>query len=462
MESVSKQLSKYVEDLKFKDLSEEVVYRLKQHILDTLGCIFHGFPSHSASITRKLLLGKVEEATIIGTNKKDSCITATLANGVALRQSEYLDYLPSPLNPFAVCHPSEAIPAALAIAEKVDSSGKDFLLSVFISYELHGRFCVAMRTSSLSAAGFHHTTLGYLIQPLVIGKLLNLKAEQLANAMGISGCMANAGIIDAEEEEFAEVKNIAYPIAAQASIIATLLAKDGFTGTERVLEGEKGFMKSILRENMDFDALLKGGERPWIFETRLKPYPIVGAGIGIIDATLNLVKKYSINPSDVENILVKSSKKTVTHICDPAKKHPKTKESADHSAYFLVAIAILEKKVTPDLFRDDVLSSLLSNTTVHELSDKITFEVSPELNDPKLYPAAEVIIKTKSGLEYSHKALYPKGHPKNPMSEKEVEEKFLQGASSILGENKAREVIKAVYRLDKMRSISELTELLRT
>jgi 2-methylcitrate dehydratase len=462
VKTLSEQISEYVETLKFKDINEESLYKLKQHLLDTLSCILYGLSSIPASIIRKLsqnyLLG-IEENTVVGINKKTSLLTAVLANGVALRESEYMDYLVVPnRNSLSVSHPCETIPGALAVAEKVDSTGKDFLLSLFIGYELHGRFCASIPSFNLSSRGWHHTTLGYLIEPLVIGKLLNLNSSKLVNAVGISGCMANLGIIDAEGEEYEMVKNIAFPLATHASIVATLLAMNGFTGTRRIIEGEKGFVKSIIKDDLNLDRLLKGEDKAWILETRLKPYPIAGAALGIADAILTLINKHNnIEPNKIKSIIIRSNERTIIHTGDPVKKHPRNKDTADHSAPFIISLAILKRKIEPDLF----IENMYFEPKVSELINRVEFEIAPELNDPKIYPAAEVIIKMNSGAEYSNRTLYHKGHPKNPMSKEETERKFLKVASSTFGEERAKDIIKIVYKLEKIGHISEFTELLR-
>ncbi|MEM1525207.1 MAG: MmgE/PrpD family protein, partial [Nitrososphaerales archaeon] len=281
--------------------------------------------------------------------------------------------------------------------------------------------------------------------------------EELVNALGVSACQATLGIIDAEGEEYSMVKNIASPISAQIALVATSLAKYGFTGSRRVLEGEKGFIKSILREEVDLNELLKGRNKPWILETRLKPYPVCGAALGIADAAVNLARKYQINPLEIESILVRTNKRSVKHVGDPVKRYPKNKETADHSAPFIIALAFLKGDVKFEYFKEE----LYSNPEVIKIIDKVKLEISPELDDPKIYPAAEVEVKTKDGSKYIHKTIYHKGHPKNRMSDKEIEEKFLSASLNKLGEDRAKEVIKAVYKLDRIKNISEFTELLR-
>jgi 2-methylcitrate dehydratase len=460
MRTISDQLSDYVDHFELADVSDEALLRTKQFVLDTLGCVLYGFSSPSASLVRKFSMDSFagEQSSIVGAERKSSCFGAALANGVALRQSEYLDYLAVPFSDFIqVAHPSETIPPILAVSEKERSSGRDFLLSVFIGYELSGRLCASVGSSSLSARGWHHSTLGYSIVPLAVGKLLGMDSVQLSNALGISACQATLGIIDAEGEEYDMVKNLAFPMSGLVGTVCAMLAKDGFTGSKRVMEGEKGFARSILREEIDLHGLLKDGTRPWVLETRFKPYPICGAAHGLADAAVSLAKKHHVHPSEVKGILARGNRRTVMHVGDPVKRYPTNKETADHSGPFIIAVAISQGDVKPRHFTE----RMYSNPTILELINKVKIETSRQFDDPKIYPAAQVEVRTKSGSVYIEESRYHKGHPENPMNEREIEDKFLEASSPVLGEDKARKLAQAVYGLDRFTDICEFAELLR-
>jgi 2-methylcitrate dehydratase len=145
----------------------------------------------------------------------------------------------------------------------------------------------------------------------------------------------------------------------------------------------------------------------------------------------------------------------VNHLGDPTKKYPKNRENADHSAAFLVSVTLLKGDLKEEHFTD----AMYSDPKIRALTDKVRFEIASELNDPKAYPAAEVQIKTRDGQTHTHKSFYHRGHPQNPMTDAEVEAKFLELASRVIGADKAKQVSKATYQLEKLTRVSELTAL---
>jgi 2-methylcitrate dehydratase len=145
------------------------------------------------------------------------------------------------------------------------------------------------------------------------------------------------------------------------------------------------------------------------------------------------------------------------HVGDPVKSHPANKETADHSGPFIIALAISQKDVKPEHFTE----LMYSDPTVSELIDKVKMEVSSEYDDPKIYPAAQVEVRMKDGSVHTHESMFHRGDPRNPMDDKEIEKKFLQACPGLLGEDNAKKLIGAVYRLEKFADISEFAELLR-
>ena len=223
METASRALAKYVAALKYDHLSPEVVRYTKHLILDTLGVALGGYLSEPSRMTRGLArdLGGHPESTVIGSGDRTSCSLAAMANGVMVRYLDFMDIYFNVDTP----HPSENIPAALAVAEREHRGGKDALLAAFIGFEVQGRFADWIPCHKL---GWHHVTMGGYTVPLVAGKLLGLSESELANAMGIGGCSNNT--TDYVHGQISMIKALGYPFGAQRGIEAALLAQKGFTG----------------------------------------------------------------------------------------------------------------------------------------------------------------------------------------------------------------------------------------
>jgi 2-methylcitrate dehydratase len=159
-----------------------------------------------------------------------------------VRYLDYNDLYVVPAGKWYVgVHPSDSIPGILAVGERMNSSGKDVITAIVLSYELSARFCHGATNPPLSKLGWNADTRGVYTTPLVAGKLLGLAEEQLENAVGISGCHGMIlGILDTAAEEYSMTKNIRYPFTAHGGILAALFAKGGFTGPTTVIEGTGG------------------------------------------------------------------------------------------------------------------------------------------------------------------------------------------------------------------------------
>ena len=142
---------------------------------------------------------------------------------------------------------------------------------------------------------------------------------------------------------------------------------------------------------------------------------------------------------------------------DPEKWHPRTRETADHSFPYCVAVALLDGTVTLGSFD----TKRLSDTVLHELMQKIRVVEQEEFVGwyPEGLPT-RVTVRTASGNEYVKQIDFPQGHPRNPMSDREVEEKFRNLAARRLDRSKAGNVIDLVWKLHTLKDVGLLMPLL--
>jgi 2-methylcitrate dehydratase len=261
------------------------------------------------------------------------------------------------------------------------------------------------------------------------------------------------GILDASKEEYTMAKNLRFPFTAYDAILATFLAEKGFTGPRRVIEGQRGYVESVMQGDFDFDKCtdFKGFK---IMETGFKPFAAEATTHGHLTATLELVREHDVKPEDVAQVRIWATPRDVEHTSQPEKRYPKNKETADHSAYYLTAVAILDRDVSPRQYSPNKLE----DPKVHGLIDKVTFKADPGL---EYFIAAGITeITTKQGMTYRKRVDYPKGDPRNPMTDQELEGKFRSMASEYMSEAQMKEVIDAVYKIDKLKDIGKLMKLL--
>ncbi|MFC1871749.1 MmgE/PrpD family protein [Chloroflexota bacterium] len=457
MTTIARKFAEYSLRIAYEDLPANVVHQVKRVLLDTLGCAIGGYNSQASTILRSLILELkgAAESTVIGDGLKTTCLYATLANGAMVRYLDFNDTYFASGPVLSGAHPSEIIPPVLAVGERQHSTGKEVIAAIVAGYELLARFADALTVrETLEHRGWNMDLKGGFVLPPVVGKLLNLDAGQMENASGIAGSHAILlGILDAPKEEYTMAKNLRFPLTAHDGILAALLSQKGFTGPVRAIEGQWGFVDSVLHGEFDFEKATDfEGFR--IMETIVKSFTSDMTIQGHLTATLHLVKEHDIKPEDVARIRVWANARDVEHTGQPAKRYPRNKETADHSSYYLTAIAIMDRRVGPDQFS----TQKYEDPRVIELIDKMIFEADPELDQFSAAGISE--ITTRQGNVYKHRVDYPRGDPHNPMTDDELEDKFRSMAGKYMAESQMQAIIEAIYNLEKLDNIGELLDKL--
>jgi 2-methylcitrate dehydratase len=168
-----------------------------------------------------------------------------------------------------------------------------------------------------------------------------------------------------------------------------------------------------------------------------------------------LVKEQSIRPEDIAQVRVKTSTRCALHTGDPIKKYPKNRESADHSSYYLTAIAIIDRQLGPDQFSP----KKYSDPRVHDLIEKVVFKGDKAI-DEMFFCAGSSEIVMKDGRKYRCEVKYPKGHPRNPMTDEEIVDKFKSMAVRYMSERQINKIVRTVFELDKLEDIQKLNKLM--
>ena len=457
--TVAREIAKFALGLDYDALPIEVVHEAKKVVLDALGCAIGAYPSETGRVIQNIIkdLGGPKESTIIGSGLRTSCLNALLANGVMVRYLDFNDgYLILVGSQTTGSHPSDMIPAVLALGEREHSKGRDVINAIVLAYELSARFMHAFVnpasvTPTIEAKGWNCDTRGIFVMPVVAGKLLGLNEEQMEHAIGISGSHNMVlGILDATGEEYTMTKNLRTTRTAYGGVMAALMAQKGFTGPTRVLEGNKGFIQTVMGGEFNAEKLTEVGDKFKILDTAYKPYPADGTTHGHVTATLELVKEHDIKPEDVVAVKIMAPSRCTEHTGDPAKRFPTNKESADHSSYYLTAIAIMDRRIGPDQYSE----KKFKDPRVRELIEKVSIEADPSLDRTGQGGISE--IRVKQGGTFKKRVEYPKGHLMNRMADQDLEEKFHGMAEKFMTERRIKEVIATIYELEKLNDIGKL------
>lgn len=448
MTTVAEQLAAFAHRLTFDDLPEAVVHEAKRRVIDSIGCALGAFDSEPCRIARRIAstIKSDSPATVLGTEQKTSQDLAAFANGTMVR---YLDYNDTYLSK-EPAHPSDNIAAALAAAEAEGADGKNLITSIIIGYEVQCRLCDA---AALRTRGWDHVTYGALSTALVASKLMGLSEAPMVHALGLAG-VPNVALRQTRVGELSMWKGSAFANAARNGIFAALLARQGMTGPSPLFEGEKGFFKQVTGP-FDLPSLGEKGRPFKIMDTSIKFYPAEYHAQSAIEAALLLRPKFS--PADIYAITVKTFDVAVEIIGkDPEKWRPRNRETADHSLPFLVAVALMDGQVGMEQFTE----RRMSDPRLSALVQKVRIVTDPDFSSA--YPEAmpnEVEIHATHGKRHVLKVTYPKGHPKRPLTDEEVEAKFRTLSSHVLSETQQDRLLQYLWHLETATDLSELFHL---
>ncbi|MFZ2083427.1 MAG: MmgE/PrpD family protein [Candidatus Sulfotelmatobacter sp.] len=453
-ETVTAKMSRWAAGLQYEHLSQDAIYQAKRFLLDSFGCALGGYQQHDVKIALEVL-GEVAgrgPATVIGTGERIDPVSAALANALMIRCMDYNDIYwkqdPS--------HPSDIFPAALACSERAGSSGKELIVGLVLGHEFEMRFCEAA-FPGIRERGWHHATLTAFVSPIVAGRALHLSWEQIQHAIGISASRhCTLGAVTAGK--LTMMKNTVDPMATQSGVFAALLAEKGYSGPEHVVDGKEG-LTHVFGPEWKLNLLTDGLGDSWrITQCGMKAFPTEALTHTPISAVLDLVKTNDLHPEQVEKIQIRSLARAADILSDPSKYDPHTRETADHSLPYVIAAALVERKVTPVQFTMEKIM----DPKIRAQLKKVEVVADPEIE--KVFPALQrgiVNMTTADGRTFSKQLDFPKGDPRNPLTDQEVEEKFGALAEGVLSTGAQKRLKEAIWNLEDSDSIRKLMALMK-
>jgi len=451
-DTITATMARWAADLTFGDIGDAAIHEAKRYLLDSLGCAFGGFRQEDARIAMAVLdeIGGEGPATILGSGTRTDPVTASLANALMVRVMDYNDIYwqqdPS--------HPSDIIPAAIACGERAEGNGEDLIVGIVLGHEFEMRLCEAA-FPGIRERGWHHATLTAFVSPIVAGRMLGLSWQQIQHAIGISASRhATLGAVTAGK--LTMMKNTVDPMATQSGVLAALLAEKGYTGPEHVIDGKEGLAHCFGPE-WKLEVLVDGLGDSWRIERcGMKAFPTEALTHAPISAVLDIVHQNDLKPDQIEQVHIRSLARAADILADPSKYDPHTKETADHSLPYVIAAAIADRQVTPAQFEPDKIK----DPTIRAQLNKVKVVADPEIEAvfPKLQRVI-VTVKTSDGRELTKQLDYPKGDPRNPLTDQEIEEKFDALAAPVLSKGARAKLKQAVWDLAKQASITKLMAL---
>jgi 2-methylcitrate dehydratase len=443
-------LCDYALKLSYHDLPQEVIHRTKQIVLDTVGCALGGAESPPAKIARAAAseITSAIPSTVLVSGQKTAPDLTAFANGVMIRYLDFNDtYAGSP-----TCHPSDLLAPVLAIVDARNGNGKNVILGMVLGYEV---FCGLIEAGSKEPGrGWDQSTYGVIAAAVVAAKLFGNTKEQTANAISLA-VSSHISLEQIRRGQISHWKGCALANASRNAVFCAMLAGKGMTGPDEIFEGKSGFFNST---GIRFEISPFGGsaDNYRIMKARLKAFPSGYFSQSAIEAILDLRSQIP-DLDDIKEIRLQTFPAGYEVMgSGEANWRPETRESADHSLPFVMAVALMEGNL--DICHYEQMYYKRSDVRALMQKIKVRIGEEPVAAWPEV-PLNIVDVEMKSGKVLSTKVAYHLGHFKRFMTDEEQERKFRPLAELLLPKRQIDDLLACLRRLNEVEQISELISL---
>jgi len=444
------ELASFAVSAEFDQLSEIARAQARMRVLDALGCAIGALDADVMRILRTQTedFGGNPRCTLIG-GGRTAPDRAALYNSALVR---FLDFNDSYLAKGETCHPSDNLGAVLSACEYAGTTGKEFLTALAVAYQVQ---CRLSDVAPVRAKGFDHTTQGAYAVAAGVAKALHLDRAKTANAIAIAGTAFNALRVT-RTGALSNWKGLAYPNTAFGATHAAFLAMRGITGPAEVFEGNKGFMDAISGP-FSIDWAKEDLEK--ITQTVVKRYNAEIHSQSTIEAALELKHEQGIIASEIRSIEIETFDVAYNIIGggeEGEKYTVQTKEEADHSIPYIVAVAMLDDQVLPAQYIPD----RILQPDVQSLLRKV--KVYPLAEFSQRFPAempCRVTVTLQDGRILSEEKRDYEGFHTRPMQWETAVMKFEQLTKSTIPDTLQHDIEAAVQELENI-NICDLIALL--
>jgi 2-methylcitrate dehydratase len=450
-DTLAERLAEYAASTRFDDLPEVVVHETKRRLIDALGCALGARSAEAPRIAERVAsrIGAEQAAsTLYGS--RTSPDMAAFINGILIR---YLDFNDTYLSK-EPAHPSDNLAAVLAAGEVSRSTGKELVSAAVVAYEVQCRLADAW---SIRSQGWDHVCYGAFSTALGAGKLIGLDLPSLVHAQGISA-VAHMAMRQTRAGRLSMWKGAAFANASRNGVLAAMLAAEGMTGPAPIFEGDMGFFAEVAHGEFDLPNLGgREGAEYMLPNTYIKNWPAEYHAQSAIDAALQIREQIG-GSAAIDRVLVETFDAAVEIIADPEKWHPKTRETADHSLPYCVAVALQDGEVGLVQFCEE----RIADPALLDLVSRVEVRPDAGLNDR--YPTStpnRIAVTTRDGQSVVREVEFPRGHSGNPMSDGEVENKFRRLADGEMAPDRQAEVLRRLWALEAEADLRSLLALFR-
>jgi 2-methylcitrate dehydratase PrpD len=441
---VTRTLARYLVTARFEDLPEGVRAEAARTLLNWVGSALGGSRHETMDIAVSALspFSGPAQASVLGRGERLDILHAALMNGISSHVHDFDD-----THLKTVIHPAGPVASAiLALAERQPVSGRDFMTALVLGVEAECRIGNAVYPAHYDR-GWHITgSTGVFGAAAAAGRLLKLSEQQMVWALGIAAVQP-VGL----REMFGSMTKSFHPgRAAQNGLTAALLASRNFTSSEAGLEAKSGWTNVLSTETRFGEIIDNLGKS---FEISLNTYKPFACGIVIhpaIDACIQLRNEHGLTAAQIDRIDLRVHPLVLELT---GKKAPQTGLEGKFSVYFAAAVAIVRGAAGVAEFSD----RLVTDPTIVALRDRVTATVDPAIREEQVH----AVIALKDGRRLEKHIEHAVGSVERPMSNADLEAKFLGNAQGVLSEARARALIDLCWRAESLPAVSAIAEAAR-
>ena len=434
---VVERFARFADEYRKWPIATDVLHHAKRAVIDWYAALLPGAVVPPAVLLERALAGELDLGdSHLALGRRATVRTAALINGAAAHTVEVDDIFRE-----GIYHPgAPTIAAALAVAQSRHASGEAFLRAVIVGYEISTRIAAAMGRAHYRY--WHNTgTIGCFGAASAAAELLGLDRRRFAHALATVATFS-AGLQQAFRSDSMS-KPMHAGRAAEAGVTAALAAAEGVTGSLDIMEGEAGYGRAMGGDPDWEHAPSTLGEDFHITQMTFKNHACCGHAFAAIDGALALKARMGVAAAEIARVRVGGYRATleVAGIADPA-----TAAEARFSTPYLVATALTHGSVRLAAFEP----ARLEDAATRALMRRVEVALDPELD--AAFPAqraARVAIESRDGRRGEHLQPTRKGDPDLPLSDAELEHKYFELASPVLGEEQARTLLARLWKLER-------------
>ncbi|WP_277374421.1 MmgE/PrpD family protein [Pseudomonas sp. AA-38] len=438
--TLARRMAEYAYEFPTSGFPNDLIAVVRNRVLDSLACILGAYDANPVQACLAYAASVPGYSSVFGTSLQTTPECAAFANGVMVRFLDYNDGYMG-LEPG---HPSDNIPACIAVAQAEQADGQALIAAIILAYEIQMRLQDA---ASLNKKGWDHVNYINVSMAAAAAKLMKLDARQTEQAINIS-LSGHLAMRQVRSGALSDWKGCSAANAARNAIFAAQMARHGMTGPAPVFEGDMGFFNQVTGAfSLEVDAFATCVNGDFAIKRSLtKTFPTNGELHTAVWAGIELSKRLD-DLFAIESIRIETSEFNKRVLADGAEKwRPQTRETADHSLPYNVVRALIDGDITIESYSmkkitDPLVATLMAKTTVFE---------DPAIT--RLFPrhlANRVTLTLCSGEVLVSEVLSGPGSVETPMTTEDFESKFRKMAAAHLPESAQQAVLAFVSDLER-------------